>query len=59
MKENKELKVVRLGNIYNPKLGTGYAGNVWDKDNLCPTITTLQGGGRQPMIVVRYGEKNE
>ena len=44
MKENKELKVVRLGNIYNPNLGTGYAGNVWDKDNLCPTITTLQGG---------------
>jgi hypothetical protein len=26
------------------KDNTGYAGNVWDKDNLCPTITTLQGG---------------
>lgn len=43
--------VVRLGNIYNKNLGTSYAGNVWDKNGLSPTLTTMQGGGRQPMVV--------
>ena len=28
-----------------------YAGNVYEKNNLCPTINTCQGGGKQPMIV--------
>lgn len=37
--------VIRLGNIYNPNLGTSYAGNVWDKEGVCPTLTTMQGGG--------------
>lgn len=39
----------RLCNVYGD-FGTGYAGNVWDADYLCPTIDTAQGGGRQPMI---------
>lgn len=40
----------RLGNIYNENFGSGYAGNVWDINGCCPTITTSQGGGREPMI---------
>lgn len=45
--------VIRLGNIYNPNLGTSYAGNVWDKEGVCPTLTTMQGGGgREPMIII-------
>lgn len=36
--------IVRLGNIYNSKYGTGFAGNVWDKNYVSPTITTAQGG---------------
>ena len=45
--------VIRLGNIYNPNLGTSYAGNVWDKEGICPTLTTMQGGGgREPMIII-------
>ena len=41
----------RLGNIYGEDKGTGYAGNVWDAEKLSPTLTTMQGGNRQPMIV--------
>lgn len=38
-----------LGNIYGH--GAGYAGAVWDKESIAPTLTTMQGGGREPMIV--------
>lgn len=41
---------MRIGNIYGEQFGTGYAGNVWDKNGISPTITTCTGGGRQPHI---------
>lgn len=41
----------RLFNIYGEDKGTGYAGNVWDKNTVSPTLTTMQGGNRQPMII--------
>ena len=47
----KHLEPVRLGNIYGEDKGTGYAGNVWDKDAIAPTLMTMQGGNRQPMII--------
>ena len=40
-----------LGNVYSDKAGRGFAGNVWDKEKVSPTLTTMQGGGRQPMVV--------
>ena len=40
-----------LGNVNNPKFGTGYAGGVWNSENISPTLTTMQGGGRQPHII--------
>lgn len=45
-------KMKRLGNIYNPNYGTSFAGNVWSKYGLCPTLDTDGGGMRQPLIVV-------
>ena len=42
---------VRIGNIYGDDRGTGYAGNVWDQDGLAPTLTTMTGRNRQPMII--------
>ena len=42
---------VRLGNVYGEQFGTGYAGNVWDKEAISPTLMTMQGGGRQPHIM--------
>ena len=44
-------EVKRIGNLYGEDRGTGFAGNVWDKDGISPTITTMQGGGREPMII--------
>lgn len=54
--ENHDLGVVlmkqkRLGNIYGEDRGTGFAGNVWDKDCISPSLTTSQGGQREPMII--------
>lgn len=46
-----ELIQVRLGNIYGEKFGTGYAGNVWDKECISPTLMTMQGGNRQPLVI--------
>ena len=41
---NVEIRPRRIGNIYGSQFGTGYAGNVWDKDLISPTIMTMQGG---------------
>lgn len=41
-----ENKPKRLGNLYGEDKGTDYAGNVWDIDNIAPTITTSQGAKR-------------
>lgn len=43
------MEVERLGNIYGFD-GGNFAGNVYNKDALAPTILNMQGGGRQPMI---------
>lgn len=41
---------IRLGNIYGAT-GGNYAGNVYDKNGIAPTINTCGGGGREPMII--------
>lgn len=54
MKSNEEHIIntpVRIENVYGEQFGTGYAGNVWDKESISPTIMTMQGGGRQPHVV--------
>lgn len=40
----------KIGNIFGFS-GGNYAGNVYDKDHLSPTLNTMQGGCKQPMIV--------
>ena len=48
---------VRLGNVYGEQFGTGYAGNVWDKEAISPTLMTMQGGGRETKVVVKEATK--
>ena len=52
-----------IGNVNRPDFGTGYAGGVWDSNNISPTLTTMQGGGRQSHIITSLvsnkGEKFE
>lgn len=43
-KDKTNGQTVLLGNVYGAQFGTGYAGNVWDKDYFCPTLRTMQGG---------------
>lgn len=45
-----EVSEKRLGNIYG-FTGGNYAGNVYDAEGVCPTLNTMQGGNKQPMIV--------
>lgn len=49
--EVTEMEIKLLGNLFGDEKGTGFAGNVWDKDHLSPTLNTMQGGYKQPMIV--------
>ena len=46
-----EVSAKRLFNIYGDDKGTSFAGNVWDKEAISPTLTNMQGGNRQPMII--------
>lgn len=45
-------KPVHIGNIYGPDRGTGYAGNIWGIEGISPTLTTMGGGMREPMILL-------
>lgn len=49
--ESEDMNPVRIGNIYGEQFGTGYAGNVYSKESVSPTIMTAQGGNRQPLVV--------
>lgn len=48
---------IRGGNIYG-FTGGSYAGMVYAPVGLCPTINTMGGGNREPMILEIY-EKQE
>ena len=52
-------EIERLGNLYGEDKGTGYAGNVWNKDKISPTLTAMEGGNRQPMIVEDFYKNRE
>ena len=47
----EDVNPIRIGNIYDEKFDTGYAGNVWDKDGISPTLQTAQGGNRMPLVI--------
>lgn len=41
----------RLGGIFDTEESKHQAGSVWDKEYISPTIDTMQGGYRQPLVV--------
>lgn len=49
-----EVNEKRLGNIYSFD-GGNYAGNVYDKECISPTLKTMQSGNSQPMVVAMRG----
>lgn len=44
--------VNRIGGIFDNDGKTHQAGAIWDKNGLAPTLDTMQGGWRQPSVVV-------
>ena len=44
-------KVERLGGVFDDEKGKHQAGSVYDKNKCAPTLDTMQGGWRQPLIV--------
>ena len=43
-------KINRPGNLYGENMGTSMGGNVYSPEGIMPTLTTSQGGNRQPLI---------
>lgn len=56
--EDTNIKIY-LGNIHGEHIHDGYAGAVFDIRGLAPALTTCQGGGREPHIVVCDREQRE
>lgn len=50
------MEAKRLGNIFG-YTGGNFSGNVYDKFSLSPTLNTMQGGNKQPMIII-YDDYN-
>lgn len=49
--KNDEIKLTRLGGVFDTEKSKHQAGSVWDSEGLCPTLDTMQGGWRQPCII--------
>lgn len=47
----------RLGGLYDKDGKRRQAGAVWDKESIGPTLDTMQGGHREPLIVVKEATK--
>ncbi len=56
-----EVEPIRIGGLYDTEKGKHQAGAIWDKETIAPTVDTMQGGNRQPLIVdepLAYDEQN-
>lgn len=42
---------VRIGGLYDNEKTKHQAGSIWDKNAIAPTIDTMGGGNRQPLVV--------
>ena len=49
----------RIGGLFDTETSKHQAGAIWDKDNISPTLDTMQGGYRQPLVTVEGGVENE
>ena len=50
--------VIKLGNIYG-FTGGNFAGNVYSTKGIAPALKTMQGGNRQPLIIVKDRTKRQ
>ena len=50
-------QVVRLGGVFDTDKSKHQAGSVYDTEELAPTLDTMQGGYRQPCILIKNNTK--
>lgn len=43
---------VRIGGLFDTEESKHQAGSIWDKNNISPTLDTMQGGYRQPLVTI-------
>ena len=43
---------VRIGGLFDTEKSKHQAGSIWDKNNISPTLDTMQGGYRQPLVMI-------
>ena len=55
--EDTEPKAERIGGIFDKDGERHQAGAVWDKEQLAPTLDTMQGGWRQPSVFIKNNTK--
>lgn len=52
-----EIEPIRLGGLYDDEKSKHQAGAIWDKETIAPTVDTMQGGNRQPLVVEEPQER--
>lgn len=54
-RDYKDPKCVRVGGLYDKGNQKHQAGAIYDPNGLCATLSTMQGGNREPIIVASRG----
>ena len=52
-----EVEPIRIGGLYDTDKGKHQAGAIWDKETIAPTVDTMQGGNRQPLVTEEPQER--
>ena len=51
------LEPIRIGGLFDDEKSKHQASSIWDINTLSPTLDTMQGGYRQPCVIVREATK--
>ena len=49
----------RIGVLFDTETSKHQAGSIWDKERISPTIDTMQGGYRQPLVTIDDNVSND
>lgn len=55
----KDPKCVRVGGLYDKDGSRHQAGSIYDPNGVCATLSTMQGGNQEPIIVASRGRNPE
>ena len=58
-RDYKDPKCVRVGGLYDKDGSRHQAGSIYDPNGICATLSTMQGGNQEPIIVASRGRNPE